>query len=38
MSKYLTNEQIVQYLFELRGKTMGHYRATTLGKDAPPAQ
>jgi nitroreductase len=37
MSKYLSNEQIIQYLYELRGKTMGHYRATTLGASEAPA-
>ena len=35
MAKYMTNEQIVEYLYELRGKTIGKYRQSYVG-DAPP--
>jgi nitroreductase len=37
MSKYMTNEQIIQYLYELRGKTIGQYRQSYVG-DAQPKQ
>lgn len=32
MSKYLSNERAIQYLYELRGKTMGTYRQSYTGQ------
>jgi nitroreductase len=32
MSKYMTNEQIIQYLYELRGKTIPKYRQSMTGQ------
>ncbi len=33
MSKYMTNERIIEYLYELRGKTIGQYRRSYTGED-----
>src|SRR5688500_10000194 len=35
MSKYMTNEQIIEYLYDLRGKTIGKYRQSYVGDSAP---
>jgi nitroreductase len=37
MSKYMTNEQIIEYLYELRGKTIGKYRQSYVGEAMPEA-
>src|SRR5579884_3962727 len=34
MSKYMTNEQIIEYLYQLRGKTIPKYRQSMLSADA----
>ena len=31
MSRYMTNEQAIQYLYQLRGKTIGQYRRSYVG-------
>src|SRR3954466_13162108 len=37
MSKYMSNEQIIEYLYDLRGKTIGKYRQSYVGNaDAKP--
>jgi hypothetical protein len=32
-SKFMSNERVVQYLYELRGKTMQSYRQSYIGKE-----
>src|ERR1044072_37591 len=34
-SKFMSNERVVQYLYELRGKTMQSYRQSYIGKEEP---
>ncbi len=37
MSKYMSNEQVIQYLYELRGKSIPQYRKSYVGnEDAAP--
>ena len=33
MDRYLTNEQAIEYLYQLRGKTIGQYRRSYVGGD-----
>jgi nitroreductase len=35
MSKYMSNEQVIEYLYELRGKTIGQYRQSFVGDSQP---
>jgi hypothetical protein len=37
MSKYMTNKQAIEYLYDLRGKTIGKYRKSYVG-DAKPTK
>jgi 5,6-dimethylbenzimidazole synthase len=36
MSKYMTNERILEYLYELRGKTIDKYRRSWVGDNGQP--
>ena len=38
MSKYMSNQRIIEYLYELRGKTAPQYRGSYVGEDAPKQQ
>jgi hypothetical protein len=33
MAKYMSNEQVLEYLYELRGKTIPQYRQSYTGQD-----
>jgi len=35
MSKYMSNERVIQYLYELRGKTLDTYRRSYVGSAKP---
>ncbi len=40
LSKYMSNERVIEYLYELRGKTLGKYRQSFVGEaeaKGPPA-
>ena len=34
-SKFMSNERVIQFLYELRGKTLQTYRQSYVGKDEP---
>jgi hypothetical protein len=36
MAKYQSNEQVLEYLYELRGKTIPQYRQSYTGQDGAP--
>jgi 5,6-dimethylbenzimidazole synthase len=38
MSKYMSNERIIEYLYELRGKTIDKYRQSWVGDNSPRSQ
>jgi nitroreductase len=37
MDKYMTNQQILEYLYQLRGKTIPQYRQSYVGTDGVPS-
>jgi hypothetical protein len=36
LSKYMSSERVIEYLYELRGKTIGKYRQSYVGDAADP--
>jgi 5,6-dimethylbenzimidazole synthase len=38
MSKYMSNEQVIQYLYELRGKSVPQYRKSYVGEAQPSGE
>ena len=34
-AKFMSNERVIQFLYELRGKTLQTYRQSYVGKDEP---